>query len=605
LVPEQHLLIVSDYGSVVARIAELLHLLDQPPQVVTTQFVQLKNIDVTVLQPQVQQILAARDKAQATPSGQTGTGLELLSDTRTNQLILIGAPEKVTSAQTLATSLDVPLPLQTHVYTLRSMDPDRLDKLVKQLIDPLDAKRLYQSATDKDSGMLIVTTTDAIHKRIADLKEQLDVPISEAASPIQFYKLTNTTAADVLATIRSLEGEQNKQVDSSGTESGSVSPVTNSSSGSTSLRGQSATPAPSAQTPPANPLSPVTGQSSQGSPGYRDTSGASGNAATALPLQSSTGSQAILGVHTSRGTITADPNTNTIIIEADQASQKVYESLIRMLDKRRPQVLIECTLVTLDTSNNFSLGVELGGESTGKPKIITFNSFGLSTPNPTTGILSLIAGAGFNGTLLNSDIASVVVQALQTNSHSKVLSAPRILVNDNATGTLSSVAEQPFTSVNASTTVATTSFAGYATAGTSITLTPHISEGDHLQLEYTVSLNNFTGSGSNGVPPPRQTDSVQSKITIPDGSTVVVGGLNSSNFSQGRQTIPFLGDIPFLRFLISQQNKTSGNSTLFVFIRPLILRDDQFQDLKYLSERDVASAGIPGDFPLSQPLLIR
>ena len=283
----------------------------------------------------------------------------------------------------------------------------------------------------------------------------------------------------------------------------------------------------------------------------------------------------------------------------------MYENLIKMLDKRRPQVLIECTLVTLDTTDNFSLGVELGGDSNGSPKVITFNSFGLSTPSPSTGILTLTPGPGFNGTLLNSSVAQVVIQALATNSRSKVLSAPRILVNDNATGTLSSVSEQPYTSVNASNTVSTTSFAGYATAGTTVTLTPHISEGDHLQLEYVVTLNNFTGEGSNGIPPPRQTDSVESKITIPDDSTIVVGGLNSTNFSHTVQTVPILGDIPLLNLLVSQQSRSDGRSTLFVFIHPVILRDDQFQDLKYFSERDAKEAGLPADFPSSDPILIR
>ena len=74
-----------------------------------------------------------------------------------------------------------------------------------------------------------------------------------------------------------------------------------------------------------------------------------------------------------------------------------------------------------------------------------------------------------------------------------VSSAPRILVNDNNTGTLSSVTEFPYASVNASDTVATTSFGDYSKAGTEITVRPHISESDYLQLEYSVSLSSFTG----------------------------------------------------------------------------------------------------------------
>ena len=58
--------------------------------------------------------------------------------------------------------------------------------------------------------------------------------------------------------------------------------------------------------------------------------------------------------------MTADPNTNSIIVIAPPDVQRLYEQLIRTLDKRRPQVLIECTIVTLDTTDNFQLGVEIG-----------------------------------------------------------------------------------------------------------------------------------------------------------------------------------------------------------------------------------------------------
>jgi type IV pilus assembly protein PilQ len=184
-----------------------------------------------------------------------------------------------------------------------------------------------------------------------------------------------------------------------------------------------------------------------------------------------------------------------------------------------------------------------------------------------------------------------------------------VLVNDNNVGTLSSISEFPYASVNASQTVATTSFGDYAQAGTEITVTPHISEADYLQLEYSVVLSSFTGNpvtqGGTTLPPPRKSDSVQSQVTIPDGSTIVVGGLNRRNFSQGVDQIPFLGDIPVLGYLFSNRNNMDSSTTLFVFIRPVILRDDKFADLKFLSESSLRDAELPGDYPTSEPLIVR
>ncbi len=308
--------------------------------------------------------------------------------------------------------------------------------------------------------------------------------------------------------------------------------------------------------------------------------------------------------------MTADPHTNSIIVAGPPDVQRLYEQLIRSLDKRRPQVLIECTIVTLDTTDNFNFGVEIGKDGgAGSNQLITFSSFGLSTPNPQTGRLTLVPGAGFNEALISSGIANVIVQALKQNSRARVTSSPKILVNDNNLGTLNSLSEFPYASVNASNTVATTSFGDYAQAGTEITVTPHISESDYLQLEYSVSLSSFTGSpitqGGTTLPPPRKSDTVQSQVTIPDGSTIIVGGLNQRNYTYTKNAVPVLGQVPLLEYLFSSRSKMDETTTLFVFIRPVILRDDKFADLKFLSDEDVRQAGVPADLPVSEPLTVR
>jgi general secretion pathway protein D len=60
-----------------------------------------------------------------------------------------------------------------------------------------------------------------------------------------------------------------------------------------------------------------------------------------------------------------------------------------------------------------------------------------------------------------------------------------------------------------------------------------------------------------------------------------------------------------LGYLFGNRVNTDSTTTLFVFILPVILRDDKFADLKFLSEQDVRAAELPGDFPTSEPLLIK
>jgi len=318
--------------------------------------------------------------------------------------------------------------------------------------------------------------------------------------------------------------------------------------------------------------------------------------------------EGVLTARTKDAIVTADTNTNTLIVVAPPPVQRLYKQLITMLDKRRPQVMVEVTMVTLDTSGNFSLGVELskaGGVHDGQDQYLVFSSFGLSTVDLATGALSLEPGLGFNGALVGPDTLNVVIRALSSCGRAEVLAAPRLLVNDNASATLSSVSEAPFTSVNASNTVSTTSFAGYASAGTTLSITPHISEGDHLQLQFSLTLNSFTGEGAAGIPPPRQTNTISSQVTIPDGYAVIVGGLKRKDANKTVSRIPWLGELPVLEYILGSHARSDAESTLFVFIRPVILRDDRFEDLKFLSDAELRLAELPGNLPTSRPQIIR
>lgn len=590
---EQHMLIVSDFATNVSRVGSLLKLIDQPQRKVATQFVPIRNLDAQQLAQQLSTFIGARARAQGGGPNATAPPIEIVADPRTNQVLLIGANDAVNAAADLARSLDVPLDLTTRTYQLHSVSPERIDKLIRDLLASADVRPVYRSTVDRDAGLLIVTSTEDVLKRIEQLRQQLDLPgAAVEVSPIRFYKLENTTAAEVLQTIQAIRGEEGfgkAPIESALVDN--AQPAQSSKEAAHNGR-EPSTQAPQPVVPPA--------------PMY----GGARSAEAQQPLTPSTVASARQTVRATDATITADPNTNTIIVVAKPDVQRVYEQLIKMLDKRRPQVLIECTIVTLDTTNNFAFGVEISTHAgIGNTDIINFSSFGLSTvgTGSNLGQLTLNPGLGFNGTVINSDVAQIAIRALATNSRAEVISAPKLVVNDNVTGTLASVQEAPFTSVNASTTVATTAFAGYASAGTTITVTPHIGEGDALQLEYTVALNSFTGAGDAkaGTPPPRQTNQLNSKVTIPDGSTIIVGGLNRKNYSNTVDAVPILGQLPLLQYLFSNRTVNSTNSTLFVFIRPVVLRDDKFADLKYYSETSAKAAGIAGDYPQSEPLLMK
>lgn len=576
---EGNTLIVTAPPEVHAKIAELKTRLDVKPDTVTV------NYEVRFLAPQrldqmmknLIEHLPSKPFYRATPDAD-------------GQMLVVTAPAELhVRLAALKEKYDVKPETRTHTYRLEYISPGRIDKLAKDMIEHDEVKPIFKSTVEDDEGMLIVTAPEAVHERIEVLIKEFDLPeLQGEASNVRFYKLMNTTASDVLATIRGLN----------------IGDVASAETGLAQGGISSANPDGAFTGPNAYPAGP--GAELPKPPGYRNATtrpaGAKSRGASSDHALARNGSPADSG----GARVTIDQNTNSIIVIAPPDIQRIYKQLVTMLDRRRPQVIIEAILVTLDTSNNFSLGVELshaGGAGDGRREL-TFSSFGLSTADMDTGALTLKPGIGFNGVMVGADTLNVVVRALEASGKSKVLSAPKILVNDNATATLSSVSESPFTSVNASSTVATTSFAGYASAGTTVTLTPHISEGDHLQLKYSITLNSFTGEGGGSVPPPRQTNQISSEVTVPGGQAVIVGGLTREDLQNTVSSIPGLGKVPILKYLMGSRSKTHAQSTLFVFIRPMILRDDEFEDLRYYSDRELELAKLPPNYPTSDPMIM-
>lgn len=568
LLPEHDMVIVTDYTGNMKRLADLIALVDRPRRDVQVRFVPVRHIEAATLAQKLTLLLAGKAKARGTGAKDEAADVTVLADERSNQVMVIGAAEPVTEAMGLLQSLDTPLGLETRTYATASAE--RVDRLVKDLIGDATAKRLYKSAVDRESNLLIVTATPEIHQQVETIRKTLDKPADDGQSPVRFYKLENANAVDVIATLQTIEGD--------------------SGLGDVSVDGVAAEPRTQAEKERVF-TGPTEGQIN--GPDSRGGNGAEGR-----------GRSKVTRVNAHGARIMADEASNMIIIVAKPAMQSVYEKLIKRLDVRRPQVLIEATVVAVDTTNNFSLGVEISKSHSvdgGKGKLLTFSSFGLSEVDKSSGALTLKPGVGFNGVLLGADIADVVVQALASDTRAKVISRPSMLINDNAKATLVSENEEPFASVNASTTVATTSFAGYSSAGTNIVIKPQISDGDHLKLQYEITLSSFGDARTDSLPPSRQKNMLTSEVAIPDGHTIVVGGLTRENAVKKVDRIPWLGDMPGMEYMVSNRSNLSRKTTLFVFIRAVILRDDKFKDLKVLSRDATARAEMPGDFPVSEP----
>lgn len=107
------------------------------------------------------------------------------------------------------------------------------------------------------------------------------------------------------------------------------------------------------------------------------------------------------------------------------------------------------------------------------------------------------------------------------------------------------------------------------------------------------------------LPPPRQENHIQSEVTVPDGYTVVVGGLEIQNEGSDRTAVPLLGSIPILGALFRSDAKSNSTNRFFVFLRCSVMQGDRFEGLRYRSDGAREEAGVPSDWPAIEPMVMR
>jgi len=284
--------------------------------------------------------------------------------------------------------------------------------------------------------------------------------------------------------------------------------------------------------------------------------------------------------------IVAVEDTNSVIVNATPSQHVEIGRLIRSLDATQPQVLLECILVEVTSSDDFDVGLELENLTiSGRPnqgdQFFASSSFEMSARDPDTG-LRVLTAVDPGGTIayLNDGIVNILLHAIEEKSKGRVLSKPRVLVENNGEGKITATDMEPTVTVETLDNVTTRRFAGYQEAGTTLTITPRISEGSFLTLEIETEVSTFTGPAVDaGIPPPKALRNITTSIVVPDQRTVVIGGLTGKTKLESENKIPFLGDIPIIGELFKRRTTEDGQTTIYLFVKASILRDTTFEDL--------------------------
>jgi general secretion pathway protein D len=309
--------------------------------------------------------------------------------------------------------------------------------------------------------------------------------------------------------------------------------------------------------------------------------------------------------------ITADTETNSLIITASKEEYDVIEDVIKKLDIPRRMVFLEALIMEVNTDKSFDVGVQwiTGGKDkagTGK-----FASGFSGNTDPAYNLISGIDDAnpslpnGFSLGVLKQGIKiggttfpniAAILTAFKSDSDINIISTPQILTTDNKKAEISVGENVPYiTSQNTTQTTGQdyTQYE-YKDVSTKLTITPHINQADALRLEIKTEIIKLKGNdASDKFHPTTFKRTADTTVILNDADTVVIGGIIGQDATTSVYSVPLLGDIPLLGWFFKTKSETNTKTNMFIFITPHIIRNPADLSAMSLKKEDVVDRDIP------------
>jgi len=285
--------------------------------------------------------------------------------------------------------------------------------------------------------------------------------------------------------------------------------------------------------------------------------------------------------------IQADEHTNSLIVTGPPDALRNLESVIRQLDIRRAQVLVEAIIAEVSQDNSRQLGVSwvIDGSSDDKP-VALLNLGG--TVNSALGVAEgtgITDGSVFGLGVFSHDSTNpgvnfaLLLRALAADANNNILSTPSLVTLDNQEAQIIVGQNVPFvTGQFTSTGTAEASVNPFQTierqdVGVTLKVKPQINEGSTIKLDIEQEVSTVSAASLVASDVVTNKRSIQTTVLVDDGQTLVLGGLINDELRDRQEKVPLLGDIPVLGHLFKYRSTEKVKQNLMVFLHPKILRD--------------------------------
>jgi len=316
----------------------------------------------------------------------------------------------------------------------------------------------------------------------------------------------------------------------------------------------------------------------------------------------------VSGVKSERARISVDSRMNALVVRDLSLNIDQMARLLKSLDVRMPQVLIEAKIVEVSSNYARELGVQWGGQyssTNGKgTTVVTGGASGSSSSTsgssnsqigsttffPLTGDIGLsgnayavnlpaAVGSGSGGAIgisfgklggaLSLDLQ---LSAMQTTGNGKILSSPKVMTMNNKEAKISSGIDIPVR-VLTTTTAGTSAQVQIISTSLMLSTTPTIAQDGRITLAIKVEKSepDFTRQVDNI--PTITKRNANSELVVNDGETVVLGGILTKSEGESESAVPLLSKIPILGWLFKKKSKFEIQDELMIFITPTLVKE--------------------------------
>ncbi|HIQ14043.1 MAG TPA: type IV pilus secretin PilQ, partial [Leucothrix sp.] len=293
----------------------------------------------------------------------------------------------------------------------------------------------------------------------------------------------------------------------------------------------------------------------------------------------------------SRGSISVDARTNTLLVQDMSSRVNDIRSLVKTLDVPVRQVSIESRIVYATDEFGKELGARFGATKIGGKgafsggigatdsmvnDLIGGNSGSIGVPSLTDRLsvnMPVVGAAGSLAfSLLSKDyLLDLELSALQAENKGEVISSPRVVTADKRKAVIEKGVEVPYEveSLSGGTTIA------FKKAVLGLEVTPQITPDEHIIMNLLVrqdEINKYYQSSRGNSIPIIDTRNVTTQVLVDNGQTVVLGGVHEETKSNDVRKVPMLGDLPVIGNLFKKTAKKTVKRELLIFVTPKILR---------------------------------